>query len=72
MKSVIDKQEAYFSIVRKISRPPEQIAMCVFLNPFAPSNVLYSDDVNYDYQLFPPSFAELPEMGLAMHKVRSF
>ena len=48
MKSVIDnhhEQETYFSIdciVRKI-RPPEQIATCVFLNPFVPSNVLYDN-----------------------------
>ena len=40
-----------------------------FLNLSAPSNMLYSDDVN---QFFPPYFAELQEIELAMRKVRSF
>ena len=35
-----------------------------FLNLSAPSNVLYSDDVN---QLFPPYFAGLQEIELAAH-----
>ena len=40
-----------------------------FLNLSAPSNMLYSDDVN---QFFPPYFAELQEIELAVREVRSF